>query len=211
MRAAEENAKAKEQHASGDAEYTWKPLVTFGAQYGRVSPINNVSDFYNLHGNYNTANIGFQIELPLLDRVRSAAARASLMDAARARSDLDNIHQEQAKGLQKLQRSLPELAAKAELAELDFEIAQGDLSSTTLQLRGNTGKPPLTPKEEASAHLDERQKYLDLLDAKLQSAKAEVTFLRQTGQLPKWLELASAEDGRGTTESISHPASPSGP
>lgn len=197
MRAAEENAKAKEQHARGDAEYTWKPLITFGAQYGRVSPINNVSDFYNLHGNYNTANVGFQIELPLLDRVRSAAARQSLMDAAKAKADLGNIRLEQAENLKKLQRSLPELAAKAELAELDSEIAQSELSSTTLQLHGNTGKPPLTPKEEAAAHLDERQKYLDLLDARLQSAKAEVMFLRQTGQLPKWLSLASAGGSGG--------------
>lgn len=197
MRAAEENEKAKEQRARGDTEYTWKPLITFGAQYGRVSPINNVSEFYNLHGNYNTANIGFQIELPILDRVRTVAARESQMEAARGRVDLENIRFEQVDGLRKLQRSLPELAAKSQLADLDFEIAQGELSSTTLELKGSAGKPPLTPKEEAAAHIEERQKYLDLLDAKLQSEKAEVTFLRQTGQLAKWLDSASARDAEG--------------
>jgi outer membrane protein TolC len=195
MRAAEENAKAKEQRAHGDAEYTWRPLVTFGAQYGRVSPINNVSEFYNLHGNYNTANIGFQVEFPIVDRVRSAAAREALIDASRARLDLDSIRLEQTVNLQKLQRSLPELAAKAELAEMDFEIAQNELTSTTIQLQRATGRPPLTPKEEATAHIQERQRYLELIDTKLQSAKAEITFLRQTGQLPKWLDGAVAAAG----------------
>lgn len=186
--AAEANLKAKEERAKGDAEYTWRPIVTLGAQYGRVSPINGVSDFYNLHGNYNTANVGFQIEVPILDRVRKAAADESRADAQRARIDLDNLKIEQRENRLKLERSFPELAAKAELAELDFEIAQHELNSTTIASRGVHGPNPVSPKDEKTAQIQERQRYLDLLDAKLQAEKAEAIFLRQTGQLDGWVE-----------------------
>lgn len=77
--AAEANAKAKEERAQADAHYTWRPQISFGAQYGRISPINDVSNFYNLHGNYNTANIGIQIQLPLMDKVRKAAGHEALL------------------------------------------------------------------------------------------------------------------------------------
>lgn len=188
--AAQASADARLEHAKGDARYTWRPLITFGAQYGRVSPINNVSQFYNLHNNYNTANAGIQIELPLIDRVRKRAADESLADATRASLDLENMRREQAQGRLKLQRSMLELSTKAEIAELDLGIAQQQLNETTIRLHDKSGKSPVTPKEEASAHIDERQKYLDLLDAKLQSVKARVFFLRQSGQLDTWLITA---------------------
>jgi len=186
--AAEADALAKQQRARGDAEYAWRPIVSFGAQYGRVSPINNVSQFYNLHGNYNTTNVGIQIQIPLVDRVRHAAAQESQADASRAKLDLQNLRAEQNGTRFALMRSLPELATKVDLAQLDLDIAQNELSSTSLQLRGATGRPPLTPKEEQTAHIEERQKYLDLLDAKLRSEKAEVNYLRQIGKLGSWLD-----------------------
>jgi outer membrane protein TolC len=186
--AAQADALAKQQRARGDSQYVLRPLVSFGAQYGRVSPINNVSQFYNLNGNYNTANVGVQIQLPLFDRVRQAAARGSRADASRATLDLENLRAEQIGGRLALKRSLPELATKVDLAQLDLDIAQNELTSTTIQVRGATGRPPLTPKEEQKAHLDERQKYLDLLDAKLRSEKAQINYLRQIGKLGNWID-----------------------
>jgi len=194
------DALAKQQRAHGDAEYVLRPIVSFGAQYGRVSPINNVTDFYNLHGNYNTTNVGVQIQLPLMDRVRQAAARASRADASRAALDLENLRTEQIGSRSALKRSLPELATKVDLAQLDLDIAQNELTSTTIQVRGATGRPPLTPKEEQTAHIDERQRYLDLLDAKLRSEKAQINYLRQTGELGSWIDSMAP----GAAPSMSH-------
>jgi outer membrane protein TolC len=188
--AAQADALAKHQRAQGDAEYVWRPQVSFGASYGRVSPINNVSQFYNLQGNYNTTNIGVQIQM--IDRVRRAAARESRAGASRALLDLENLRAEQNGGRAALKRSLPELATKVDLAQLDLDIAQNELDSTTIQLRGATGRPPLTPKEEQTAHIDERQRYLDLLDAKLRSEKAEISYLRQIGNLGTWIKPESS-------------------
>ncbi len=189
---AEANAQAKEQRAQGDSRYTWKPQVTFGAQYGRVSPIENVSEFYNLHGNYNTASVGLQIQLPMLDRVRKAAAQQATADAARTLNDLEGLRFDEEQGRRKLLRSLPELAAAAELAQLERQIAQSELSSTLVQMKQSGGGTPVTPKEEMNARIQERQKYLDYLDAGLQLQKAEISWLRQTGVLDKWLRSSPA-------------------
>ena len=188
LQSAENSATAKRDRARADSIYTWRPEVSFGAQYGRVSPIENVGNFYNLHGNYNTASIGIEIKFPLLDKVRSAAAVESTADALRSQNELLGLRFDEDQGRKKLLRSLPELAAGAELAELQQRIAETELNSALLQMKETTGGAAITPKEEMNARIQERQKCLDFLDAKLQLAKAQISLLRQAGGLEKWLQ-----------------------
>jgi len=184
---AQANVEAKRQRADGDSRYTWRPQVTFGAQYGRVSPIENVSEFYNLHNNYNSASAGVQIQFPLLDRVRKAAAKQSTEDALRSETDLDGMRAGEAEDRLKLQRSIPELATIQELAQLELKIAQSELSSAELQAKQSSGGPLVTPKDEVNARIQERQRYLDLIDANLQLERAKVSLVRQKGELDKWV------------------------
>lgn len=186
--AAEANQQAREIRARGDAQYTWKPIVSFGGQYGRVSPIENVSEFYNLHGNYNSASIGVQIQLPVLDRVRAAAARQSAADAAHGAIDMETQKLELADGRRKLQRAASELTVKAQLADLDYGIADDELQSVLIALHASNGGPPLTPKDEQNARIQERQKYLEMLDTRLDASRAEISYMRQAGQLQGWLQ-----------------------
>jgi outer membrane protein TolC len=188
LQSAEESAKSKRDRAKADSAYTWRPEISFGAQYGRVSPIENVGNFYNLHGNFNTASIGVEIKLPLLDKVRRAAAAESIADAVRSENELLGLRFDEDQGRKKLLRSLPELATSAQLAELEQKIAETELNSALVQMKQNSGGPVITPKEAMNAHIQERQKYLDLLDSKLQLAKAQISLLRQTGELVKWLQ-----------------------
>jgi outer membrane protein TolC len=182
------NSKAKEQRAHGDAQYTWRPQVAFSANYGRISPINGVQSYYNLNGNYNAATAGVSIQLPILDKVRKQAAKQSGLDAARSAMDLDSLRSDEIANRHKLARSLPELQAKAELAEIDYEIAQDELKTAEVKSHQDMGAPPITPKEVENAHIEERQKYVDMLDARLEERKAQITFLRLTGQLDSWLK-----------------------
>lgn len=187
--AAEATARGKMDRAKGDAGYTWKPIITFAAQYGRVSPINDVSSFYNLHGNYNTANVGVVFSFPLIDKMRKDAARISMEDAARSQMDVANQRLQETANRSKLQRSLRQIELRANMAELDYAIAQDELKATLIQLHGSTGTAPVTPKDERNARIQERQKYVDLLDARLQLSKARVSLLRQTGELDGWIRL----------------------
>jgi len=184
---AEQSAKAKRERAKGDSIYTWRPLVSFAAQYGRVSPIENVSEFYNIHGNYNSASIGVQIQFPLLDQVRKAAGNESTADAVRSQTELAGLRFDEDQGRKKLLRAVPELAASAELAEIEQKIAASELDSVLVEMKHSNGGPVVTPKEEMNVRIQERQRFLDLLDAKLQLAKAQISLLRQTGKLDAWI------------------------
>ncbi|MGH9563384.1 MAG: TolC family protein, partial [Terracidiphilus sp.] len=143
MLAAEINEQSRELHARADGQYAWRPSVSFGAQYGRISPIENVSDFYNIRGDYNTASIGVQITFPLLDRVRSAASRVSAADAAHGAIDFQAQKLEQAEQQRKLGRDAAELKLKAQLADLDYGIAQDELQSVVIALHASSGGPPV--------------------------------------------------------------------
>lgn len=202
MLAAEDNEKAILARAHGDAQYTWMPTISFGAQYGRVSSIENVSEFYNLHGNYNSASIGVDIKFPVLDRVRAAAAKQSAADAAHQELDLEAQKQKQADGDRKLKRGAAELNINAQVAELNYGIAHDELESVLVAEHGSTGATPLTPKDEMGARIQERQKYLDLLNSRLTADQAEIEYLRQAGELRKWLQ--SLSPAAATPTGISH-------
>lgn len=65
-------------------------------------------------------------------------------------------------------------------------IAQDELK-TYDRAEGGGGGRLMTPEDEQNARIRE-QKYLDLLDAKLEALKAQVSLLCQTGQFSAWLQ-----------------------
>ncbi len=187
---AKADARAKREQAIGDSRYTWRPQIAFSAQYGRISPFNGASTYYNLNGNYNQAYAALQIQLPFFDRTRKLKALESLADAQHAEHTVEYLREQQKITRMNLQHSISELAAKAELAELDQGIAQDQLNATLVQLTTGSGRasaPPMTLKDELKARIQERQRYLEVLDAKFQLREAEIHLLRQTGQLDDWI------------------------
>ena len=196
---AEANARAKREQAIGDSRYEWRPQIAFEAQYGRISPINNVATYYNLNGNYNTAFAGISVQIPFFDKTHRAKARESLADAAHADHTVEFLRDQQSETRVKLRHSITELATKAELAELDQGIAQDQLNAMLVQLTAGSGSesaPPMTPKDEQNARIQERQRYLDMLDATFQLRQSQIFLLRQTGQLESWIHsVAQAQAG----------------
>ncbi len=198
LQAAEANVKAKQQRAFGMARYLWRPQIAFEAQYGRISPINNVSEYYNLHGNYNTAEGGVQVQLPFLDAAHKARARQAEADALHAAHEADYLREQENESRVKLQHSIAELQTKAELAEIDRGIAQDQLDAMLVQINagsGNNAAPPMTPKEEQNARIQERQRYLDFLNANLQLQQAQISLMRQMGELAGWLKSIASVQG----------------
>jgi signal transduction histidine kinase len=99
-----------------------------------------------------------------------------------------------------LTASLRELDAQAEVASLKQQIAAEQLKSVLTQLElGNgatntPGAPPqLSPTAEQQARIDERQKYLDSLDASLDLSKARLNLLRALGHMQDWLNELHAK------------------
>jgi outer membrane protein TolC len=208
IQAAMANATAKQEIARGDARYRFRPQLAFSAGYSRISTaFTNYAQYYHgfntdLSGNqensFNALDIGIQISIPILDLVHQAKARGSAAEAAHARFEIESERNQLFEGRLKLQHAAAELAAKAEVASLDRELAQDQLDALEIQLQSNAGNPNgplLTPKDEQNARLQERQKYLDLLDADLELRQTQVNLMKNTGQLGDWLHSAITAPG----------------
>ena len=84
-----------------------------------------------------------------------------------------------------------ELAARAEVASLDQRLAQQQLDVMQVQLNAGTGSssaPQMTPKDEQTSRIAEREKFLTVLDTNFEMRKAQINLLRQTDQLENWIE-----------------------
>jgi outer membrane protein TolC len=75
---AEADARAKLDQAIGDTRSLRRPQVYFQSQYGRISPINDVSSYYNLNGRYNTFYAAASIQFQIFDRARTAHAQETM-------------------------------------------------------------------------------------------------------------------------------------
>lgn len=199
--AAVANATAKRHVAFGDARYILRPQVAFVTQYSRFSNFNNYKEFYPTFNNYNAAAIGVQIQLPLFDRVHQDKARSSRADAVHAEQEVRAARMQSSEGRLKLQHTATELAVRAELAGIDRDLAQNQLDVLLVQLQSglSTGGTLMTPKDEQNARIQERQRYLELLDADFQLRQTQVNLLRQNGQLEDWLKASSQSQPAATT------------
>ncbi len=194
-------AQARAQQAGGDRRFAFRPQIEMQAQYGRISPINNVSDYYNLNGRYNTMQFGVAIQFPLFDKVHAARARETAADALHAEHDAQFIRGQQTEARLRLRNSLAELSARVELTELDRDIAKDQLNAMLLEVRTKsadvTGGRQMNPKDELYARLEERQKYIDWLDAELELRRTQITIMRQNGELDAWLRRLSQAGAPG--------------
>jgi outer membrane protein TolC len=193
VRAAALNAKARREQAFGDAKWRFRPQVGIGLQYSRFTNFNNYAQYYPGFGtNLNAAAAGVQISIPAYDRIRGDKAKESAAEATRAEQDAMNIRDQALEGRLKLQHTAAELTLHEELASIDRDIAKNQLDVMMLQLQSSSsGGVQMTPKDEQNARIQERQKYLDYLDADYQLRQTQITLLKQTGELESWIKTAA--------------------
>jgi outer membrane protein TolC len=190
VRAAYANAQSHQYQAFGDARQIYRPQIGFGSTYSRFSEINNYQEYY-LRFQHNNFEAGLQITLPLFDASRRAKERQSLAEAARATAEADQARNQSSENIVMLRKSLNELAAQKEVAQLQNELAQSQLDAILTQIGSPSTTPgatPLTPREEQQARIEERRRAEDVLDAGFELIKAELGLLRATGQIEKWCE-----------------------
>ncbi len=220
LRAARANVAIKEYLAHGQKRYAYLPQFAFAANYSRIStaftnyaayyPAFNPANRLNMDTLSNNAlSLGVQLSIPLFDRAQKARYQEGLADAARARAEADDAGNAFREGELKLRHGMAELAARSELAEQDQQLAQDQLDAVLVQLQSSAAAlqgPLLTPKDEQNARLQERQRYVDVLAAKLERDQTAVKLMRQDGMLESWLR-SSLHATPGTT-SVTSPAAP---
>jgi outer membrane protein TolC len=195
VQAAFASARSKREQAFGDARYTLRPQISLGAQYSRFSTYNNnyVQYYPGIQNQPNAFGFDLSVSLPLLDMGRRAKARQSAAEAVHLEHEATYNRDQVSEGRLKLQHSSAELAARADLASVDRDLAQQQLEVILVQAAsGSSTGPLMTPKDEESARIQERQRYVEMLDADFQLRQTRIQLLRQTGELDGWLNSAAA-------------------
>ncbi len=161
----------------------------FTAEYSRFASYTNIQDYYS-HFQHNNAAIGVQINVPLFDMVHRAKAREAAADASHALHEADMIRDQFLDTSLRASHTVAELSARADVANLDQQLAKQNLDVLMVQLKtgsGNLSGPQMTPKDEQSARIAEREKFVAVLNADFEAAQAQISLLRTAGRLEAWL------------------------
>ena len=214
IQAAFATARSKQETAFGAARYRFRPQIVFDANYSRISTSHTNYDTYypafSRQLSYNAAAIGVQISVPIFDRAHQDRARGASAEAAKSLFEAQDQRNQFLEGRFKLRHTAAELSARTDLAEIDRQLAQEQIDVILAQLTaaaGNPDKPQMTPKDEQNARLQERAKFIELLDAQLQLNQAQINLLRQSGQLDAWLKLAAHTDAPAPATIVPVPTS----
>lgn len=189
LQAAYASAKSKLYVAFGDQRQVDRPTFGLGFQYSYfATSFDNYTQYYK-NPQANNLGIGVSITIPLFDKARKAHAQGSAADAAHAAAQAEQERNQETEQKLELSKNIQTLAAQERVAELQQQLAQDELAEVQTELQQGTGRPgtpPVTPKEEQQAKIDERRYTVDLLDARFQLMQAELNVLRSNDELETW-------------------------
>jgi outer membrane protein TolC len=194
VKAAYASARSKLFTSFGDARQNNRPTFGFGGQYNRYAKFNNYNEYY-LRFQHNNFNVGIEITLPVFDATRKAKAKSSSAEAVQATAEADQLRNQAGEQILQLQKSVAELTAQEQVAELQNELAQDQLDAITTQLHsgsGSPGTPAPLPKDEQGAHILERGRFVDTLETSFQLTQARLSLLRSMGRIEDWAKAVPA-------------------
>jgi len=185
LQAADEHAMAQRFRARGEHRALW-PSADFASQYALLATFNKYQDFFR-PGSFqkHNATIGVALRFPFLNPSQHARAAAADADAAKAKSDAQAAKNQASEQTLKLQRSVEQLAALQQVSQLEYEVAQANVSA--LQVRLDAGTASFHDVEDAREQANER--FNTLQDANFEVERARIALLRATGELESWIGI----------------------
>lgn len=195
--AAVAQARAQYLRAQGEHKALW-PSFDFAAQYALLSQFSNFQNYYipskpcivggvsvlctTNSFQQNNASVGVSIRFPILNFSQRARAQAADADALKASKQAEAAKNQVSEQTLRLQRTVAQLQAAHDVAELEAEIAQKTL--TAVQTRIDAGTANLHDLDEARSQVSER--FITLQDVTFELQRAHLGLLRSTGDLEKW-------------------------
>jgi outer membrane protein len=183
VQAADDRAAAEGLRARGEHR-AMLPSVDFAAQYGLLATYNNYQQFFQ-PGSFqrHNATLGVVIKFPIFSPTQRARADAADALALKAKKDAETARNQVSEETLRLQRSVEQMAAAKEVAELEYQEAQSNLES--LRVRLDAGSIGWHDVQDARDQVNER--YNSLQDANFELERARITLLRATGELEAWV------------------------
>jgi outer membrane protein TolC len=198
VEAAVEHARAQYVRAKAEHRVLW-PSLDFAAQYALLSKFNNFQNYYipshpcvTPLGEFlcvsdsfqqNNATVGVSIRFPLFNASQRSKAQLAEADARKASKQAEAAKNQLSEETLRLQRSVAQLQAARDVAQLEFEIA--DKTVSAVQTRMDAGTANLHDLDDARTQLSER--FISLQDVNFELQRAQISLLRSTGDLEKWL------------------------
>jgi outer membrane protein TolC len=180
VQSAVEHARAQYLRAQGEHK-SLLPTVDFAAQYALLSTYNNYSQFYRSF-QQNNATVGVAIRFSFLNSAQRSRAQAADADARKAKSQADAARNQVSEETLRLQRSVTQMQAARDVADLEYQITQKNVES--VQTRMNSATANLHDLDNARTQASER--FIALQDVTFELERSQVLLLRATGDLETW-------------------------
>src|SRR5258708_7913130 len=182
VQAAVEHARAQYLRVKGEHRSLW-PSIDFAAQYANLATYNNYQRFYQPHSfQPNNATVGVAIHFPFVNYAQHARVQEAESEALKARKQAEAARNQVSEETLRLQRSVTQMQAAHDVAELEYEIAQKNIE--TIQTRMNSGAANLHDLDSARSQASER--FITLQDVTFELERSEVSLLRASGDLEQW-------------------------
>jgi outer membrane protein TolC len=197
VQAAVEHARAQYLRAQGEHKSLW-PSIDFAAQYALLSRFNNYQNYYipsrpctpttvevlcvTSSFQQNNATIGISVRFPLFNAPQRSRARAADADAVKATKQAEAARNQVSEETLRLRRSVAQMQAACEVAQLEDEIAEKNLIA--VQTRIDAGTATLHDLDDARSQSSER--FIALQDVSFELERSQLGVLRSTGDLEKW-------------------------
>jgi outer membrane protein TolC len=183
VQSAVEHARA--QFLIAQAEHkSLLPTVDFAAQYALLSTINNYQNYY-VRGSFqsNNATVGVAIRFPIFNAAQRSRAQSADADARKAKSQAEAARNQVSEETLRLQRSVTQMQAARDVAELEYEIAQKNVEA--VQTRMTSATANLHDLDNVRTQASER--FIALQDVTFELERSQVSLLRATGGLETWV------------------------
>jgi outer membrane protein TolC len=182
VQAAVEHARAQYLRVAGERRSLW-PSLDFAAQYANLASYNNYQRFYQPHSfQPNNATVGVAIHLPFLNLAQHARVQEAESEARKANEQAEAARNQVSEETLRLQRSVTQMQAAREVAELEYEISQKNIEVVKTRMSSATAN--LHDLENAQAQASER--FITLQDITFDLERSQVALLRATGELESW-------------------------
>jgi outer membrane protein TolC len=179
LRVAQSDVRAKEFRLIGEKR-GYYPTLQLVAIYSRLANFNNFLQFFRTFQPDNF-NAGIQMQFPLFSAQTRASIALAQVNLEVAKAELASKKSEVSAGVRVKTRRLRERDAAKEVARLELQLAQQNV--TVLQSQFGEGRINL--REVERARLDENDKWMAYLDANFQRQQAQLDLLQTAGQLDK--------------------------
>jgi outer membrane protein TolC len=181
VQAAVERARAQFLRLRGEKKALW-PTMDFAAQYANLPSFSNYEQYYTRGFQPNNVTVGAAVRFPFLNFAQHARIQQAEADALKANKQAEAARNSASEETLRLQRSVTQMQAAHDVAEIEYEISQQDVAAVKTRMQASAAN--LHDLDNAQMQVSER--FIALQDVSFELERSQVALMRATGELEGW-------------------------